>query len=70
MQEGGRGRGEGRREERELASEVEGWELGKGRDLWRTRWKRADDSWGREKGMIGSERGKKGRKGGKVGKGE
>jgi len=44
MQEGGRGRGEGRREERELASEVEGWELGKGRDLWRTRWKRAYDS--------------------------
>ena len=29
MQEGGRGRGEGRREERKLASEVEGWELRK-----------------------------------------
>jgi len=41
MQEGGWGRGEGRGEERELALEVEGWELGKGRNLWRTRWKRA-----------------------------
>ena len=44
MQEGGWGRGEGRREDRKLALEVEGWELGKGRNLWRTRWKRAYDS--------------------------
>ena len=70
MQEGGWGRGEGRREDRKLALEVEGWELGKGRNLWRARWKCAYDSWGREKGKIGREGGKKGRKGGKVGKGE
>ena len=63
MQEGGWGRGEGRREDRKLALEVEGWELGKGRNLWRARWKCAYDSWGREKGKIGREGGKKWRRG-------